>query len=63
MRNSIALFEKTTVRLRSQRPLHVQGDAGHPGHQKKNWKKWRAEEEERHKGMLTIVSSNYFPSL
>jgi hypothetical protein len=36
----------------------VQGDAGHPGYQgggpeKNNRKKWRAEEEERHKGLLT----------
>jgi hypothetical protein len=36
----------------------VQGDAGHPDYQgggpkKNNWKKWRAEEEERHKGSLT----------
>jgi hypothetical protein len=43
----------------SQRPLHVQWDAGHPGYQgggpKKRiiGKKWRAEEEERHKGSLT----------
>jgi hypothetical protein len=27
----IFLFEKTALRLRSQRPLHMQGDAGHPG--------------------------------
>jgi hypothetical protein len=44
--------------LRSQRPLHVQGDAGHPseqgcGSKKNNQKKWRAKEEERHKGLLT----------
>jgi hypothetical protein len=36
----------------------VQGVAGHPGYQgggpkKNNRKKWRAEEEERHKGSLT----------
>jgi hypothetical protein len=36
----------------------VQGDAGHPGyqgggHKNNNWKKLRAEEEERHKGSLT----------
>jgi hypothetical protein len=35
----------------------VQGDAGHPGeqgggHKKNNWEKWRAEKEERHKGLL-----------
>jgi hypothetical protein len=35
----------------------VQGDAGHPGYQvggqeKNNQKKWRAKEEERHKGSL-----------
>jgi hypothetical protein len=29
----------------------VQGDAGHP--EKNNLKKWRAEEEERHKGSLS----------
>jgi hypothetical protein len=34
--------------------LYVQGDAGHPGYQgggseKNNQKKWRVEEEERHK--------------
>jgi hypothetical protein len=45
--------------LRSQRPLHLQGDAGHPSQQgggpekNNNWKKWRAKEEERHKGLLT----------
>jgi hypothetical protein len=36
----------------------VQGNAGLPGEQgggqeKYNWKKWRAVEEERHKGLLT----------
>jgi hypothetical protein len=36
----------------------VQGVSGHPskqsgGPKKNNWKKWRAEEEERHKGSLT----------
>jgi hypothetical protein len=45
------------MRLRSQRPLHVQGVAGHPGEQgggqeKNYWKKWRAKEEERHKELL-----------
>jgi hypothetical protein len=25
----IVLFEKTAMRMNSQRPLHVQGDAGH----------------------------------
>jgi hypothetical protein len=44
--------------VRSQRPLHAQGDAGPPGEQgggpkKDKQKKWRAEEEERHKGSLT----------
>jgi hypothetical protein len=29
----------------------VKGNAGHQ--EKNNWKKWRAEEEERHKGSLT----------
>jgi hypothetical protein len=43
--------------LRSQKPLHVQGDSG-PGKQgsgpkKNNRKKRRAKEEERHKGPLT----------
>jgi hypothetical protein len=45
--------------LKSQSPLHVQGDAGHTskqggGPEKNNRKKWRAEEEDqRHKGSLT----------
>jgi hypothetical protein len=45
------------MRLRSQRPLHVQGDASLPGEQgggqeNNDCKKWMAaeEEEERHKG-------------
>jgi hypothetical protein len=47
----------------SQKPLHVQGVAGRPGQQgngyeKNNWKKWRAEEEERHKGSLTLPKSS-----
>jgi hypothetical protein len=51
----------TAMQLRSQRPLHVQGDAGHPGEQgggpkKNNQKKWRAKVEERHKGSLTKKS-------
>jgi hypothetical protein len=29
----IILFEKTVMRLRSQKPLHVHGYAGHPGQQ------------------------------
>jgi hypothetical protein len=37
------------MQLRSQRPLHVQGVAGHPrelggGPEKNNWKKWSAKE-------------------
>jgi hypothetical protein len=38
-----------------QRPFHVQGDDGHPGWwtRKEYLEKWRAEEEERHKGSLT----------
>jgi hypothetical protein len=28
---AMVLFEKTAMQLRSQGPLHVQGDAGHPG--------------------------------
>jgi hypothetical protein len=45
------------LQLWSQRPLHVQEDASHPGWQgggqvKNKRKKWRAEEEERHKGSL-----------
>jgi hypothetical protein len=45
------------MQLRIQRPLHVQGDAGHPFNRvldKKSIirKKWRAGEEERHKGLL-----------
>jgi hypothetical protein len=60
---SIVLFEKTVMELRSRRPLRVQGDAGHPsehggGQEKNNWKKWRAEEEERRKGSLT---QKHFP--
>jgi hypothetical protein len=48
----------TAMQLRSQRPLHVQGDVGHPGYQGGGpkriiVKKWRAEEEVRHKGSLT----------
>jgi hypothetical protein len=27
------LFEKSAMQLWSQRPLHVEGDAGHPGEQ------------------------------
>jgi hypothetical protein len=30
-KETIVLFEKTSMELRSQRPRHVQGDAGHPG--------------------------------
>jgi hypothetical protein len=46
------------IQINCRRPLHVQGDAGHPGLQgggqeKNNWKKWRAKEEEKHKGSLT----------
>jgi hypothetical protein len=49
------------MQLRSQRPLHVQGDAGHPSYQGGGpkriiGKKWRADEEERHKGSLTPKS-------
>jgi hypothetical protein len=48
---------------RSQRPLIVQGDAGHPswqggGPEKNNLKKWRAEEEKRHKGSPTPKKSS-----
>jgi hypothetical protein len=31
MKKTIVLFEKTAMRLRSQRPLYGQGVAGHPG--------------------------------
>jgi hypothetical protein len=46
------------MQLRSQRPLHVQRDASHPGQQgggppKNNLKKLGTKEEERHKGSLT----------
>jgi hypothetical protein len=43
------------MQLRSQRPLHVQGDAGHPGNKVVDPKRiiGKAEEEERHKGSLT----------
>jgi hypothetical protein len=60
---TIVLFEKTGMRLRSQRPSCVQGDASHPGQQgggqkNKKIKKWRAEEEEeRYKGSLTPKSN------
>jgi hypothetical protein len=30
-KKTIVLFEKNVMRLRSQRPLLVQGDDGHPG--------------------------------
>jgi hypothetical protein len=56
----VSSLRDTAMRLGSQRPLLVQGVAGHPGEQgggpKKNnhkKKKWRAKEEERHKGSLT----------
>jgi hypothetical protein len=29
----IVLMEKTAMQLRSQSPLHMQGDAGHPSYQ------------------------------
>jgi hypothetical protein len=58
--NGLKLFSlRDTARgLRSQRPLHVQGDVGHPVNKvvdpkRTIGKKWRAEEEERHKGLLT----------
>jgi hypothetical protein len=52
------------MQLRSQRPLHVQGDAGHPskqggGPKKNNRKKWRAKEEERHRGSLTQKKTTF----
>jgi cytochrome c biogenesis protein ResB len=49
------------MQLRSQRPLHVQGDAGYQGDgpEKNNRKKWRAEEEERHKGSLTTKKNSF----
>jgi hypothetical protein len=56
---TIVLFEETAMRMQSQRPLHVHGDAGHPslqgcGQEKNNQEKWRSEEEEeRHKGSPT----------
>jgi hypothetical protein len=53
------LFEKTAKQLRSQRPLHVQGDAGHPGKQGGGHKKngWKNKEKERHMGLLTPKES------
>jgi hypothetical protein len=58
MKNQLFSLRDTAMQLRSQRPLHVQGDAGHPGNKVVDpkriiGKKWRAEEEERHKGSLT----------
>jgi hypothetical protein len=37
--HSLALFVKTTMQLRSQRPLHVQVAAGHPGYTKTIFRK------------------------
>jgi hypothetical protein len=58
MKNQLFSLRDTSMSVRSQRPLHMQGDAGHPGKQgggpqKNNRKKWRAKEEERHKGSPT----------
>jgi hypothetical protein len=33
MKNQLFSLRDTAMQLRSQRPLHVQGDAGHPGKQ------------------------------
>jgi hypothetical protein len=60
MNKPIVLFVNTAMQLRSQRPLHMQGVAGHPGVQgggqeKNYWKKWRAKKEERHKESLEVV--------
>jgi hypothetical protein len=45
------------MQMRSQKPLHVQVDAGHPFNRvvdpKRIIKKWSAKEEERHKRSLT----------
>jgi hypothetical protein len=48
------------MRLRSQRPLHIACARRSRSSrltrwwtEKNNWKKWKAEEEERHKGSLT----------
>jgi hypothetical protein len=67
IRNKKQLFSlrDTAMQLRSQRPLHVQGVDGHPGLQgggpkKKNRKKWRAQEEERHNGLLTRLKRNLY---
>jgi hypothetical protein len=48
-KKTIVLFEKTAMRLRSQRPLHVQGVSRSSrlkggGKEKKSRKKWKAEE-------------------
>jgi hypothetical protein len=58
MKNKLFSLRETAMPQRSQRPLHVQGAAGHPtkpggGPKKNNSKKWRAMEEERHKGSLS----------
>jgi hypothetical protein len=57
MKNQLFSLNETAMQLRSQRPLHVQGEACHPGSQggepkKNNLKKWRAEKE-MHKRLLT----------
>jgi hypothetical protein len=48
--------------MRSQRPFHVQGDAGHPvnrvADEKRIIGKRRAKEEERHKGSLTTPKNS-----
>jgi hypothetical protein len=59
----IILFEKTAMRLWSQRPLHVKGDPVIPvnrggGQEKNNQKKCRTKEEEKRKGSLTQNKKN-----
>jgi hypothetical protein len=31
MKNQLFVLKEIAMQLRSQRPLHMQGDAGHPG--------------------------------
>jgi hypothetical protein len=55
MKNKLFSLRKTAMRLRSQWPLDVQGDAGHPAI---NRKKCSTKEEERHKEFLTPTHSS-----
>jgi hypothetical protein len=64
LKKNLATLHRAML-LWSQRPLHVQGDAGHPswqggGQEKHNWKKWRVKEEEKHKRPLSKKLSKKF---